>query len=86
MRPVELIVVNTMYDVAEKMHSLPEALRGQFDDKLVSESLARDILIRIAQSARPEAVLKALAACGAPGDRAEILAQFAVVKEQSARK
>lgn len=86
MRPVELIVVNTMYDVAEKLHALPEQARGQFDDHVVSESLARDILLRIAQSARPEVVLKALAACGAPGDRAEILAQFQVVKENSGRR
>ncbi len=86
MRPVELIVVNTMYDVAEKMHSLPDNLRGQFDDKLVAESLARDILLRIAQGTRPDVVPKALAACGAPGDRSEILAQFQVVKEQSSRK
>lgn len=88
MKPVELIVTNTLYDALEKMRCLPDDIRKPITDALCSqegaETVARAILCEIAQHGRPNVVFKALATIGGPSTKSEIVQRLTAVRDQQA--
>lgn len=92
-KPVCLIVTNRMHEAAEeaeRLKAIPVLDAKLVEEKLASDTfadgLARALLCRISHEAGPSVVLKALAAAGAPCSFAEIMAQFAAVREARARE
>jgi len=77
-KPVELIVINVLHDILEKVDAtpVPAPIKGQILDELFqpfgNEVVARTILERLAVQASINVVLKALAAAGAPSALPEI--------------
>jgi hypothetical protein len=77
-KPVELIVINALHDLLEKIDAmpLPDAAKAKLTAALFepfgNEVTARNVLGNIAAHASINVVLKALAAAGAPSALPEI--------------
>lgn len=90
MKPVDLIIANTLHDVAGAAvetaercgKTTAEILSGS---RVTGEAIARDMLRRIAADAPLSAVIKALAAAGGPVDQSEVAQRLnAVIEQQKA--
>lgn len=88
MKPVELIVTNTLYEALDKMHQLPTEIRTPITDALCSmdgaEHVARTILAEIAHNASVSVVFKAIAAVGGPTTKTEIVQRITAVRDNQA--
>lgn len=81
MRPTELIITNVMHGVAENISKLPDEHRHKLTEDMVLETVARDILVHIAQQGRLDVVLAALASAANLSDAGEIARRFRTVQE-----
>lgn len=86
MRPVELITTNCMHGIAEKVSLLPAKIVEAATLDTIMEAVARDILLNIANQARLDVVLKAIAAAGGPSDAGELAARFKAVQDMHRQK
>lgn len=85
MLPTELIVANVLHRIAERAVKLGPMFRAAgVGEQQILEVTARDILCNIANEARLDVVLKAIAAAGGPSDAGEIAARFRAVQEMHA--
>lgn len=82
MMPVELIVANVLHRIGSRASKLENVFRNAgVKDSEIHEAVARDILTHIANEARLDLVLKAIAAAGGPADAGELSARFKAVQE-----
>lgn len=86
MRPVELITTNCMHGIAEKVARLPRTIVDAATPETIVEAVARDILLNIANQARLDIVMKAIAAAGGPSDAGELAARFKAVQDMHRTK
>ncbi len=82
MLPVELIVANVLHRIGSRAIKLDTLFRNAgVKETEIHEAVARDILAHIANQARLDLVLKAIAAAGGPADAGELSARFKAVQE-----
>ena len=87
MKPVELVVTNTLYEILSNIETLPPEIQ----DKVKASTyltdnagyVARHILLEISQSASLPIVYKALAAINAPSTPDEISHRMQAVVDQT---
>lgn len=85
MLPVELIVANVLHRIGSRAIKLDTLFRNAgVKETEIHEAVARDILAHIANQARLDLVLKAIAAAGGPADAGELSARFKAVQEMHA--
>lgn len=72
--PVDLVIANALHQAADTIERMPGFLRtaAQTDTERLHDALARDLLRKIAETARLDVVLVALAAAGGPATLAEV--------------
>lgn len=82
MLPVDLIVANVMHRIASNIWHHEIAIRAnRVTPQMIGEAVARDILLNVANQARIDLVIKAVAAAGGPADMDEISARFRAVQD-----
>lgn len=82
MLPTELIIANVLHKIAGNAVRVDKLMTSMgVTESQIMEAVARDILAHIANQARLDLVLKAIAAAGGPADAGELSARFKAVQE-----
>lgn len=83
MKPVELVIQNTLHEVASRIEIVPRPARDDFVTRGdVGDQVARLLLCRLAHDAALPVVLKALAAIGGPATANETAQRLRAVLDQ----
>jgi hypothetical protein len=86
MKPVQLVVTNTFYEIMSIVTGVGEKYGAVVPDHTAADPIARSILVKIATGCSLPVVMKALAAIGGPETLDDIIRQYVSTQEAIARE